>query len=208
MRRPLRRALLILALAVFVGSITGPGRLAAQFMPDATTKVAPRKELPHVERKMTARERALDTAKKKREAKILHDTRVWQLGRDSGRPTLAFAKPGGEDPSISFSCDVGAGLVRIIAFNVSAKGMKTGDAARLRLSNGPARLEVAATALPNDKNANAVDIGGTTKVTPRLFSLFRGDAIVLEVPGRTTGLSLKSISPKGEAFEKACIRQR
>jgi len=208
MRRPLRHAPLILALAIFVGSTTAPGWLAAQVVPDATRNVAPRKELPHVERKMTARERALDAAKKKREAKILHDTRIWQLAREAGRPTLLFARPSGEEPSISFSCDVGAGLVRIIAFNVSAKGMKSGDAARLRLSNGPVRLEVAATALPNDKNANAVDIGGTTKVTPRLFNLFRGDSIVLEVPGRTTGLSLKSISPKGEAFEKACIRQR
>ena len=32
----------------------------------------------------------------------------------------------------------------------------------IRLSNGPARLEVAAIALPNEKNANIVDLGGTT----------------------------------------------
>jgi len=209
MRRLLRRALLILVAVILTVMLAAPQRLAAQFAPDAKTNAAPaRKQIPRAQQKMTARERALDAVKKKREAKIIRETRIWQFGREAGRAALIFAKPGGDDPAISFSCDTAAGLVRVIAFNVTAKGMKTGDGARLRLSNGPTRLEVAATALPNEKNANAVDLGGTTKTTPRLFSLFRGDTIVLEVPGRTTGLSLKSISPKGEAFERACLGQR
>jgi len=209
MRRLLRRALLILVPVIFSTVLAAPQRLAAQFVPDAKTNAAPaRKETPRAQSKTTARERALDAAKKKREAKIIRETRIWQFGREGGRPALIFAKPGGNEPAVSFSCDTAAGLVRIIAFNVNAKGMNTGDGARLRLSNGPVRLEVAAIALPNEKNANAIDLGGTTKTTLRLFSLFRGDAIVLDVPGRTTGLSLKSISPKGEAFERACLGQR
>ena len=66
--------------------------------------------------------------------------------------------------------------------------------------------EVAAIALPNDKNANIVDLGGTTKISPRVFNLFRGgDTMVLEVPGRTIGFSLKTMPGKNEAFERACL---
>ncbi len=115
----------------------------------------------------------------------------------------------GDDMRISLSCQTETGLVRVIVYDVPAKGMKTGDGGRVRLSNGYAQVEVAATALPNEKNPRAVDLGGTTKVSPRLFSLIEtGDTMVVEVPGRTTGVPLKTLGPKAEAFKRACLAQR
>ena len=53
------------------------------------------------------------------------------------------------------------------------------------------------------------DLGGTTRVSPRLFALLEtGDTMVVEVPGRTTGIPLKSLGQKTEAFKRACLAQR
>jgi hypothetical protein len=184
MRRRFCRAILILVPILLAGPALLPIDAAAQ-----TAK----------SKKHTAKE----PAKKKKEA--AHDTRSWNLGREPSGPVLFYGKTQNDDVSVSFTCQPEAGLVRVIAYG-SARGVKPGDGARLRLTNGPARLEVAAIALPNEKNANIVDLGGTTKISPRVFSLFRGgDTMVLEVPGRTIGLSLKTLPGKNEAFERACL---
>jgi hypothetical protein len=183
MQRRFRRAILMLVPILLAGSLALPIDTAAQ-----TAK----------SKKHTAKEPA-----KKKEA--AHDARSWNLGRESSGPVLFFGKTQNEDVSVSFTCQPEAGLVRVIAYG-TARGVKPGDGARLRLTNGPARLEVAAIALPNDKNASIVDLGGTTKISPRVFGLFRGgDTMVLEVPGRTIGFSLKTLPGKNEAFERACL---
>jgi hypothetical protein len=184
MRRCLSRAILILVPILLAGSIALPVDAVAQ-----TAK----------SKKHTVKE----PAKKKKEA--ARDMRSWNLGREASGPVLFFGKTQTEEVAVSFTCQPEAGLVRIIAYG-SARGVKPGDGARLRVTNGPARLEVAAIALPNEKNANIVDLGGTTKISQRVFSLFRGgDTMVLEVPGRTIGLSLKTLPGKNEAFERACL---
>lgn len=152
-----------------------------------------------------SKQSAKDAAKKKKEATAVHDTRSWNVGREAAGPVLFYGKSQSEDVAVSFTCQTDAGLVRVIAYG-TARGLKAGDGARLRLSNGPARLEVAAIALPNDKNPLSIDLGGTTKISPRVFNLLRGgDAMVVEVPGRTIGLSLKTLPGKNEAFERACL---
>jgi hypothetical protein len=144
-----------------------------------------------------------EPGKKKKEA--VRDLHSWNLGREPSGPVLYFGKTQNEDVAVSFTCQPEAGLVRVIAYG-SARGVKPGDGARLRVTNGPARLEVAAIALPNEKNAHVVDLGGTTRISPRVFSLFRGgDTMVLEVPGRTVGFSLKTMPGKNDAFERACL---
>ena len=184
MRRRFRRAILILVPILLAGSVALPVDTVAQ-----TAKA----------KKHTAKE----PAKKKKEA--ARDLRSWNLGREPAGPVLFFGKSLTEDVSVSFTCQPEAGLVRVIAYG-SARGVKPGDGARLRLTNGPARLEVAAIALPNDKNSAIVDLGGTTRISPRVFALFRGgDTMVLEVPGRTIGFSLKTLPGKNEAFERACL---
>jgi hypothetical protein len=186
MRRRFCRAILILVSILLAGPAILPIDAAAQ-----TAK----------SKKLTLKE----VAKKKKEAAASHDARSWNLGRETLGPVLYYGKTQNDDVSVSFTCQPEAGLVRVIAYG-SARGVKPGDGARLRVTNGPARLEVAAIALPNDKNANMVDLGGTTKISPRVFSLFRGgDTMVLEVPGRTIGFSLKTMPGKIEAFERACL---
>ena len=87
--------------------------------------------------------------------------------------------------------------------------MRPGDGGRVRLSSGWARVEVAATALPNENNSRAVDLGGITKVSPRLFALLKnGDTMVIEVPGRTSGVPLKTLGAKADAFQRSCLAQR
>jgi hypothetical protein len=186
MRRRCCRAILILVPILLAGPLALP--------PDAAAQTAKSKKLGMKE-----------VAKKKKEAAASRDLRSWNLGREASGPVLFFGKTLTEDVSVSFTCQPEAGLVRVIAYG-SARGVKPGDGARVRLTNGPARLEVAAIALPNDKNANIVDLGGTTKISPRVFGLFRGgDTMVLEVPGRTVGFSLKTMPGKNEAFERACL---
>jgi hypothetical protein len=186
MRRRFCRAILILVPILLAGPVISSLDAAAQ-----TAKP----------KKLTIKE----VAKKKKEAAASRDMRSWNLGREPLGPVLFYGRTLTEDVAVSFTCQPEAGLVRVIAYG-SARGVKPGDGARLRVTNGPARLEVAAIALPNDKNANIVDLGGTTKISTRVFALFRGgDTMVLEVPGRTIGLSLKTLPGKNEAFEKACL---
>src|SRR5258708_1896848 len=183
MRRRCCRAILILVPILLAGPLALP--------PDAAAQTAKSK-------KHTAKE----PVKKKEAAR---DLRSWNLGRESSGPVLFFGKTLTEDVSVSFTCQPEAGLVRVIAYG-SARGVKPGDGARVRLTNGPARLQVAAIALPNHKNANIVDLGGTTKISPRVFGLFRGgDTMVLEVPGRTARLSLQTMPGKNDSFERACL---
>ena len=140
MRRALRRSLLVLALALAAASaervIAFP--LAA---PAAETpiRLAAAKKTSPKDRK--------ETAKKKKEAEHLKHMHVWVLGRDGTKPALTYSRMNGDDAKISLSCQVDSGLVRIIVYDVPAKGMKPGDGGRVRLSNGYARVEVAATAL-------------------------------------------------------------
>jgi len=184
MRRRFSRAILILVPMLLAGPAFLPADAAAQ-----TAK----------SKKHTAKE----PAKKKKEA--ARDAKSWNLGREASGPVLFYGKTQNEDVAVSFTCLPEAGLVRVIAYG-SARGVRPGDGARVRLTNGPARLEVAAIALPNDKNSAIVDLGGTTKISPRVFGLFRGgDTMVLEVPGRTVGFSLKTMPGKNEAFERACL---
>jgi hypothetical protein len=200
MRRALRRSLLVLAAVLLTAS-----PLRAQISEHGTARpilVAAKSK------HLSPKERA-EAARKKREAAHAHLRHVWILGREGSKPALIYSRMSGDDPKISLSCQSDTGLVRIIVFDVPAKGMKPGDGGRVRLSNGYARVEVAATVLPNEKNPRAVDLGGITKVSPRLFSLLEsGDTMVVEVPGRTTGVPLKSLGAKTEAFKRACLARR
>jgi hypothetical protein len=199
MRRALRRSLLLLGIALAAGR--------AEAFPSGFTAGQPDYRLVAA-RKLSPKERQ-EAARKKKEAEHAKLMHVWLLGRDGTKPSLTYSRANGDDPKISLSCEVDKGLVRIVVFDVPAKGMQPGDGGRVRLSNGYARVEVAATALPNDRNSRAVDLGGITRVSPRLFSLIEsGDTMVVEVPGRTTGIPLKSLGQKAEAFKRACLAQR
>jgi hypothetical protein len=204
MRRAMRRSLLV-CVAALLASTNASRQAAALFMPEHD---ADRPILIAAKSKLSPKERAAEAARKKHEAnaKLSH---IWVLGRDGARPALSYARANGDDVKVTLSCEIEAGLVRVVVYDVPAKGMRPGDGGRVRLSNGPARVEVAATALPNDKNSRAVDLGGITKVSPRLFSLIKtGDTMVIEVPGRTTGVPLKTLGAKAEAFERACLARR
>lgn len=210
MRRRARCVFSILFAALFA-IVSMPELARAQFTVDRESATPAHKRVSHKhghkhKQEATPHERAAERARKKREERIARTRHTWMLGHEGNRPALLYGHPNGKDILLSFSCDPNAGLVRVFAYAIPAKGMKTGDGGRLRLSNGFARLEVAATALPNEKHSRDVDLGGTTRVSPRLFALFKkGDTIVLEVPGRTTGFSLKTLGTKGDAFQRACL---
>lgn len=201
MRRLPRRSLLIMSAGLGLALAALPAAAFNPPPPAAESGVY----LIAAKKKLSPKERAAEAARKKKEAhaRLAH---VWVLGRDNNRPALMYSRMNGDDVRLSLTCQPDTGLVRIIVFDVPAKGMRTGDGGRVRLSNGPARFEVAATALPNEKNARAVDLGGITRVSPRLFALFEtGETMVVEVPGRTTGIPLKSLGAKKEAFKRACL---
>jgi len=148
-----------------------------------------------------------DAKKGKKKDVAARDARVWTLGRDATGPVLQFGLPGSAEPLIAFSCQPEAGLVRVVSF-IGSRGVRPGDGARLRLSNGTAKMEIAGTAFAAETK-NEVDIGGATRIDARLFALFRGgDTLLVEAPGKKLGLPVKTMGAKADAFEKSCTPRR
>jgi hypothetical protein len=126
---------------------------------------------------------------------------TWKFGRSSGSPTLEYSLAG--DVLISFSCQVDAGLVRVIS-HIGSRGVRPGDSAAILLVNGKSRFEVAGTAF-STQASDDVDIGGATRIDGKLFALFRsGESVVLDVPGRKRSLTVTTAKASVDAFERAC----
>jgi hypothetical protein len=198
------------ALALVIGLAT-PSRVAAQLFPGFAPPPQVEEPPPPPRRVKRPAPKAAPKAKreepkkaKKKEAPS-KDRRVWIIGREAGFPVLAYGAPGA--PVISFACPPERGDFRVIVFAL-ARGVKAGDSARMRLRNGPTRLEVAGTAVPGETKGT-VDIAGVTRTAPRVFALFRtGEIIGVEVPGRTFNVPLKTLPNKAEPFERACGTRR
>lgn len=130
-------------------------------------------------------------------------SRVWRLAKDASGPILSFGPRKGDDSIIAFSCTPGSKQIRVVAFTAS-RDTKRGDAARLRLTNGRQRLEIAATAFA-DVRAKRIDIGGITRDVQGFLDVFRaGESLILETPGRKIGISLKTLGKKVEQFAAVC----
>jgi hypothetical protein len=206
-----RTIAILTALALVVGLAT-PTRVAAQLFPgfspppaavDDEAPPPPRAKRPAPKAAPKAKREEPKKAKKKEPAPS-KDRRVWTIGREAGFPVMAYGAQGA--PMISFACQPERGDFRVIVFSL-ARGVKAGDSARMRLKNGPSRLEVAGTAVPGEVKGS-VDIAGVTRTAPRVFALFRtGDIIAVEVPGRTFNVPLKTLPNKAEPFERACARR-
>lgn len=127
----------------------------------------------------------------------------WRMTRSAGVPSLEFGGPATAERVIAFSCQPGSGLVRVVS-HVGSRGLRPGDGAAIRLTNGKAKFEVAGTAFSAEADEN-VDVGGTTKLDAKLFALFKtGDSMVLEVPGRKRTLPAASGRQAADALERAC----
>jgi hypothetical protein len=127
----------------------------------------------------------------------------WRITRSAGVPSLEFGGPATAERVIAFSCQPGSGLVRVVS-HVGSRGLRPGDGAAIRLTNGKAKFEVAGTAFSAEADEN-VDVGGTTKLDAKLFALFKtGDSMVLEVPGRKRTLPAASGRQAADALERAC----
>lgn len=199
------------ALALVIGLAT-PTRVAAQLFPGFAPPPAQVEEPPPPPRrvkrpapKAAPKAKREEPKKAKKKEAPSKDRRVWTFGREAGFPVLAYGAPGA--PVISFACQPERGDFRVIVFSLG-RGVKAGDSARMRLRNGPTRLEVAGTAVPGETKGT-VDIAGVTRTAPRVFALFRtGEIIGVEVPGRTFNVPLKTLPNKAEPFERACGARR
>jgi hypothetical protein len=136
---------------------------------------------------------------------IATDARIWTSSREGGSPMLQYGK-GMDEAIVSFACQPEAGLVRVVALAGSgARVPKPGDGARIRFTSGRNRFELAGTAFAGGPGS-VIYVSGTTRIVPRFFALFRGsETMNVEVGGRTTGVSLKGLGPRAEAFERACL---
>lgn len=127
---------------------------------------------------------------------------AWRFSRERGVPTLAFGAGG--DDVISFSCQPDSGLLRVIS-QAGARGVRPGDDAAIRLTNGRNRFEIAGTAFSTE-SSHSVDIGGATQLDPKLFVLFRtGETLVVDVAGRKQSVPVADARSSAEAFHKACM---
>jgi hypothetical protein len=131
----------------------------------------------------------------------------WKFSRASGLAKFEFAVPGADEAVVTFSCQPNSGLVRVVS-HLGSRGVRPGDGAAIRLINGKNKFEVAGTAFSTPAN-ESVDVGGVTRIDPKLFSLFRsGETIVLDVAGRKRNLSVANARTGADAFEKACGAER
>jgi hypothetical protein len=129
---------------------------------------------------------------------------VWKYNRSAGVPTLEYGAASSAEALISFSCQPDTGLLRVIS-QIGSRGVRPGDGAAILLVNGKTRLEIAGTAFSTQAR-EAVDIGATTRIDPKLFALFRtGETLLVDVPGRQRNLSVSNAKPSADAFEKACM---
>ncbi len=200
MRRCPCRAIAIFALILFAASLADGNAPAAQSTSESGTKSDA-----HKSRKKDSKKK--DSKKGKKKEAAAKDPRVWMLGRDPAGLSLYFGLPNSDEPVISFSCQPEAGLVRVISF-IGSRGVRPGDGARIRLSNGTARMEIAGTAFAAETK-NTVDIGGATQIDAKLFALFRAsDTLLVDVPGKKIGLPVKTLGTKANAFEKSCSARR
>jgi len=203
MRRLARRPIAIL-IALLLPLIAWPDAVSAQSRTEIAAKQKPRQS----KAKLKAKQDAKTKKKGSKEKAASADARIWSTSREGASPVLQYGKAT-EEAIVSFSCQPDSGLVRVIAVAASGtRGLRAGDGARIRLMSGRNRFEVAGTAFASEKGP-ALFISGTTRIAPRFFALFKNsETMTVEVPGRTTGISLKSLGPRGEQFERACLGRR
>jgi len=179
MRRRFSRAAVVLVSAVL--SVAVPVAVAAQTKAPAA--------------RTTATKKAVKATRTKPDPS-------WRFSRERGVPTLAFGAGG--DDVISFSCQPDSGLLRVIS-QVGTRGIRPGDGAAIRLTNGRNRFEIAGTAFSTESH-HSVDIGGATQLDPKLFTLFRtGETLVVDVSGRKQAVPVTDARGSAEAFQKACM---
>jgi hypothetical protein len=126
---------------------------------------------------------------------------AWRFVRRVSGPALEYGT-GSEQIQLALSCQPDTGLLRIVA-QIGSRGLRPGDGAAIRLANGKSRFEIAGTAFSTEFRKE-VDIGGATRFDSALLLLFKGDTLVLEVPGRKRSLPISNAGPSTEAFRKAC----
>lgn len=183
----LRAAILIAAGLIAAGLASPPA--AAQSPAKAAVKQDARKA---------------KTAKAKKASPAPAASRVWRLTSVAGTPTFQFGAPERGESLISFACQRDRGLIRVTTA-IGSRGVRPGDTAPIRLSNGRVRIEIAGTAFAA-RSGETVDVGGATRIEARLFNLFRaGETLVVDVPGRRRGLSVRGAAASADAFEKACL---
>lgn len=199
MRRVLRRSIAILTLFLLLAPESAPFQAFAQTRIElAAVSQRARKAKPRTKAKAEVK-----TKKSKAPPAAPKDARTWTVTREGRNPVLLYGK-GTNEPIVSFSCQPDTGLVRVVAIaGPHGRGLRPGDGARIRLMSGPNRFEVAGTAFASG-NGTTLFVSGTTRIAPRFFTLFKGsETMNVEVPGRTTGISLKGL--RIEAFERACL---
>lgn len=200
MRRVLRRSIAILALLL----LFLPESLPIQAFAQA------RIELAAVSRKRAHKAKPRTKAKseaktKKAKGPQTAEARAWTTAREGRNPVLQYGR-GADEAIVSFACQPAEGLVRVVAIaGPRGRGLRPGDGARIRLMSGPHRFEVAGVAFASGRGSNLF-VSGTTRIAPRFFSLFKGsETMNVEVPGRTTGISLKGLGKRIETFERDCL---
>jgi hypothetical protein len=143
-------------------------------------------------------------SKKKTSKTISARTPEWRFSRNLGAPTLAYGVDAKDEVLLSFSCQPDSGLLRVLSM-FGSRGLRPGDGAAIRFSNGKLRFELAGTAFSTESRED-VDVGGATRIDQKLFALFRaGETLVVEVPGRTRSVPIANARASAEAFQKACM---
>ncbi|MFH1553572.1 MAG: hypothetical protein ABII76_01720 [Pseudomonadota bacterium] len=126
----------------------------------------------------------------------------WASSNSDTGSTLTFGVPETDEAIISFTCDKGKDMVLVSSY-IGSKGLKAEETARIVLTVGKVKKELAGKAVANEENG-AVDVEAGAKMTDVKALLAGGKLLTVETKGVKQQVALAGAPDAFGAFESAC----
>ncbi|MFG1462345.1 hypothetical protein V5F77_05545 [Xanthobacter sp. DSM 24535] len=126
----------------------------------------------------------------------------WASSNSDTGATLTFGVPETDESIISFTCDKGKEMVLVSSY-IGSKGLKADDSARIILTAGKVKKELAGKAVANEENG-AVDVEAGAKMGDVKALLGTGKMLGIETKGVKQQVVLTGAPEAFGAFEAAC----
>lgn len=126
----------------------------------------------------------------------------WAASNTDTGATLTFGVPETDESIVSFTCDKGKDMVLVSAY-IGSKGLKAEEAARLVLTAGKVKKDLAGRAVANEESG-AVDVEAGAKMADLKALLASGKLLVVETKGAKQQVALAGAPEAFGAFESAC----
>ncbi|MFG1423956.1 hypothetical protein [Roseixanthobacter liquoris] len=126
----------------------------------------------------------------------------WASSNSDTGATLTFGVPETDESIVSFTCDKGKDMVLVSAY-IGSKGLKAEDAARIVLTAGKVKKDLAGRAVANEESG-AVDVEAGAKMADIKALLASSKLLVVETKGAKQQVALAGAPEAFSQFEGAC----